>query len=160
MATYGDSGGEYPYTNQKRKKLRYDIIEKVIDFAQLPVTTGTYGKSGYSTTAWASGDVLQTIGIRAGETVLGVQPEILTKSVDSGDSIDIGYGDDADRWGRYNLSDHEGMKTVRSANVQLPDYFFEPVYFSSADTIDITINKAAIEGKIKLYVYVLKKDRI
>jgi len=159
MATYGDAGGEYPYKQQKEEKKVWAVITKIVDFAQLPITSGNIDSSGYATTAFASGDVLQMIGIKANETVMGVQVEILTKSVDAGDSIDVGYGGDTDRWGRYDLSSDVGLKEVNSDGAQIPDMFFEPVTFSSADTIDLIINKAALAGKIKLTVYILKPNR-
>ena len=35
----------------------------------------------------------------------------------------------------------------------------EPVYFSSSDTIDVTIDRAALQGKIRLIVHLLEDDR-
>lgn len=165
MATYGDSAREYPYGVQRRRKQKYSLLTRVIDFANnLPVTGGDWKSSSEqgsykATTAWAAGDVLQAVRIRAGQTVLGVQVEILTKSADVGDSIDIGYGSDTDRWGRFDLSDSVGVKDSRTDAAQIADYFYEPTYFSAADTIDIIVNKAVIQGKIRLIVHLLEDDR-
>jgi hypothetical protein len=163
MATYGDSAREYPYGVQRRKKQKYSLYTRVIDFTNnLPVTQGSWDAdigSMKGTTAWAAGDVLQTVRIRSGQTVLGVQVEILTRSADSGDSITIGYGNDTDRWGRFKLNDSTGVKDTRTDAAQIADYFYEPTYFSSADTIDIIINKAALQGKIRLIVHLLEDDR-
>jgi len=155
MATYGDTAQEYPYKVEKRRKQKYSLITRVIDLTNnLPVTD-----AAGTTTAWAAGDVLEAIGIRAGQTVLGVQLEILTKSGDSGDVVDIGYGSDAVRWGRFNLSDSTGVKDTLSHSVMIEDIFLQPLYFAAKDTIDITIRKAAIQGKIRLIVHVLEDDR-
>jgi hypothetical protein len=157
MATYNK---HYPYTNVRRKKQKYSLLEKVVDFGKLPITSGKWPHPGAATTAWAAGDVLQFLQVRAGQTVLGVQVEILTPSTDSGDTIDIGYGDDTVRWGRVNLSESSGVKSypVTDSDVALQN-FGEPLYFSSADTIDLIINKAVIQGRIRLIVHILEDDR-
>ena len=90
---------------------------------------------------------------------MGVQLDLLSKSPDIGDSIDVGYGDDTNRWGRFDLSKNTGIKNINSDGAQIPDMFFEPIYFDSRDTIDIIINKAVIQGKIKLIVHLLQDDR-
>jgi hypothetical protein len=159
MATYGNTPSEYPYNPQKRRKQKYSLFTRVVDFSHLPVTAGDWRSDGKTTTAWAAGDILQTLQIRPKQTVLGVQVEILTKSQDSGDTIDIGYGSDTGRWGRYNLNGSVGVKNTYTNASQLPDIFTEPLYFASADTIDIKINKAALQGKIRLIVHLLEDDR-
>jgi hypothetical protein len=160
MATYGDSAKEYPYGPQRRRLQRYSLYTRVIDFTNnLPITSGQFKGQGVATTAWAAADVLQAVRIRPGQTVLGVQVEVLTRSADSGDSITIGYGDDTDRWGRFNLNDSTGVKDTRTDKAQLSDYFLEPTYFASADTIDIIINKAALQGKIRLIIHLLEDNR-
>jgi hypothetical protein len=141
MATYGDSAREYPYGVQRRRKQKYSLFTRVIDFTNnLPVTQGSWdsdiGKMK-GTTAWAVADVLQAVRVRAGQTVLGVQVEILTQSQDSGDSIDVGYGSETSRWGRFNLNQAAGVLNARTDKTQNADYFMEPLYFSSSDTIDI-----------------------
>ncbi len=168
MATYGDSAREYPYSPPKRRKQKYSLVTRVIDFDNKPITSGGWvGHSlpaNTSTTAWAATDVLQVIQIRAGQTVLGVQLEILRKSVDKFDLIQIGYGTDADRWGVYNLSRTAEMKDYPLADGEQQDGYQipglgEPVYFSTSDTIDIVINRAALAGKIRLIVHLLEDDR-
>ena len=165
MATYGDTAREYPYGIQRPKKQKYSLLTRVIDFTNnLPVTQGDWqalpeNGNMKGTTAWAAGDVLQAVRIRPGQTVLGVQVEILTRSLDTGDVITVGYGDETDRWGRYNLSDSAVVKDTNTHKAQLPDLFWEPKYFSSVDTIDIIIAKAALQGKIRLIVHLLEDDR-
>jgi hypothetical protein len=135
----------------------------VIDFTNnLPITQGSFD-SGVGnmkgTTAWAAGDVLQIMNVRPGQTVMGVQVEILTPSQDALDSIDIGYGSDTARWGRYLLNEGAGQKNDTTAKMQVPEDFVQPLYFSSRDTIDITVNRAALQGKIRLIVHLLEDDR-
>jgi hypothetical protein len=183
MATYGDGPGEYPYKPTKRKKQKYSMVTRVIDFTNnLPIISGTI-QSGKQTEAWAASDVLEAIRIKAGQTVLGVQVEILTRSTDSGDIIDVGYvsstiDNSSWRWGRYNLSYgapgddptminypsnvNEGLinpLTAAYGPPVLPEQFVEPLYFASTDTIDITIRKAAVQGRIRLIVHLLEDDR-
>lgn len=158
MATYD---GKYSHTSQKRLPKTYVLLERVIDFAQKPITSGEKGKSGSSTTAWAAGDVLKAIKVKAGSIVLGVQVEIQTPSSDSGDYIKVGYGSDTDRWGRYNLNQAAGPinypATSHKDNVGVG--FGEPHIFVTADTVDVVIDKAAIQGKVRLIVHVLEPDR-
>jgi hypothetical protein len=176
MATYGDAPAEYPYSPPKRKKQKYSLMTRVIDFTNnLPITSGKWNQTGNATTAWAVNDVLQVLRVRAGQTVLGVQVEILTYSSDSGDFIDVGYGSDANRWGRVDL--YRSSPATRSRTMQIfpdpqtrmtedSDYmknnfglYGSPMYFSSGDSIDITIGKAAVQGKIRLIVHLLEDDR-
>ena len=165
MATYGDSASEYPYNPQKRRKQKYSLYTRVVDFTnKLPVTSHAPGNEGFATTAWAAADVLEVFKIRTGQTVLGVQLEILTSSADKADIIQIGYGTDPNRWGTYNLSKGANIKDYPYAEGVMRDatavpIFVEPLYFSSADSIDITINRAAIQGKIRLIVHLLEDDR-
>ena len=165
MATYGDSASEYPYKPlQKKRKQKYSLLTRVINFANLPVTSSYVGNEKFATTAWAAADVLEAIKIRAGVTVMAVQVEVLTYSPDSGDSIDVGYGSDPDRWGRINLygtvvDTNQEPRNEYAQMSMIPETFWEPLYFSSADTIDITVNKAAIQGKIRLIVHILEDDR-
>jgi hypothetical protein len=165
MATYGDSASEYPYKPlQKKRKQKYSIITRVINFANLPVTSSYVDNERFATTAWAAGDVLEAVKIRAGQTVLAVQMELLTHSTDAGDIIDIGYGDDTDRWGRYSLkgdavTTNENVKNTYTSISFPPDEWWNPLYFSASDSIDITVGKAAIQGKIRLIVHLLEDDR-
>jgi hypothetical protein len=156
------------------------MVTRVVDFTNnLPITSGnkTYEggtPSGGATTAWAASDVLQLIHIRAGQTVLHVQVEILTRSADPYDNFQVGYGSDADRWGQYNLYGTTGVSTASFVGIKSdsgtddavdeflqhrPDVPMDPLYFSSADTIDITILRAAIQGKIRIIVHLLEDDR-
>lgn len=184
-AIYGDNPREYPYSPQKRKKQKYTMITRVVDFTtNLPITSGGYvdtANASSNTTAWAAGDVLQTVRIRAGQTVLAVQIEVMTPSTDTGDWIQIGFGSDTDRWGKVDLFLAKGQSAANKllAGVKnfIPDkqyahvtnklqqfieggsMFGSPFYFATADTIDIYIGKAVIQGKIRIIVHLTEDDR-
>lgn len=159
MATYNV---EYRYNPARRKKQRYALMERVVDFSKAPTTPGT----STLTTAWAANDVLEAVQIRAGQTVLGVQVEIMELSGTANAKLKIGYGDDDDYWGFYDFS-QKGVQTtgVKNEGVggvdadSLIRNFGTPVYFSSKDTVDITINKAITNGRVRLIVHLLEDDR-
>lgn len=185
MATYGDNPREYPYSPQKRKKQKYTMITRVVDFTtNLPITSGGYvdtASASSNTTAWAAADVLQAVHIRAGQTVLAVQIEVMTPSTDSGDWITVGYGSDAARWGKIDLFLAKGQSAANKLLAGVKNFepdrlnahitnklqqlieggsmFGSPYYFASSDTIDIYIGKAVIQGKIRLIVHLLEDDR-
>jgi hypothetical protein len=157
MATYRS---EYKWNPPRRKKQRYALIERVVDFSKLPVTAGTPESLGSTvTTAWADGDVLQAIAIRAGQTVLGVRVELITPSVDSGDRITIGYGTKPSYWGTYNLYKFHNQANRTGWRDESKFHQADPLYFSSADTIDITVKKAALVGKVRILIHILEDDR-
>lgn len=165
MATYNK---EYRYNPPRRKKQRYALVERVVDFSKAPVTAGVPDQPNSSniTTAWAAGDILQAIAIRAGQTVLGVEFELLTRSTTSNANIRVGYGSDNDYWGKYDISKEPANNKLERASSnrfgQAADQnlnFGQPLYFSSADTIDIVINKAITAGRIRLIVHLVEDDR-
>ena len=166
MATYNR---HYRWNPPRRKKQRYALVERVVDFSKAPVTAGMVDagqpNSSEVTTAWASGDVLEAIQIRAGQTVLGVEFELIKLSEDSNATARIGYGDDNDYWGIIHLSTDKQYAAGRaSASAVDRDRdtqrnFGRPLYFSSADTIDITLNSAITQGKIRLIVHLVEDDR-
>ena len=67
MATYNK---EYQYSPQKRRKQKYSMIQRVIDFSVAPVVSGQLNETGYATKAWAIGDVLQAIKIKPNSSFL------------------------------------------------------------------------------------------
>lgn len=158
MTTYNS---EYYWRPARRKKQRYALIQRVIDFSQAPVTD----KNG-STTAWASGDVLEAIGIKAGQTVLGVQFEIIERTSTANAVIKVGYGSGTAFWGQYKISkpansdfgfannDFDG-----SSHEALMLNFGNPIYFAAKDTIDVKINQALTNGRFRLVAHILEDDR-
>lgn len=179
MATYGDNPREYPHLSQRYRKQKYSLIQRVVDFANLPITGGNKdhkagGASGRATTAWAAGDVLEFIGVRAGQTVLGITVDVIEPSGDSGDWVEIGFEatGQAARWGRVSLyqevraddqmlpfADHLVQAKATAVLNKSAGMFGAPYYFTSKDTIDLTIGKAALVGKIRVVVHILEDDR-
>lgn len=161
MTTYNK---EFKWNPARRKKQRYALVERVVDFSKLPWTSGV-DASNPQTTAWAAGDVLEAIHVRAGQTVLGVQIEIMTKGNVTLSKLKVGYGDDATFWGQYAFGPiNESSTGVKNEGTGMKHdavikNFGHPLYFSSADTIDITINKAITAGKIRLIVHLTEDDR-
>jgi len=163
MATYGK---QYRYNPPRRKKQRYALVERVIDFTNnLPETAGSIdgrvaNKGSAITTAWAADDVLQVMAIRAGQTILDVELEILVASADSGDRILVGYGDSLSQWGEYILT-RAGAEDNATTGIRnsAGRHQSGPVYFGTPDTLDIVIKKAVIQGKIRLIVHLLEDDR-
>lgn len=163
MATYSK---EYYRNPARRKKQRYALMERVIDFNHKPMMDVFANKEG----AWKANDVLEVIRIRKGQTVLGVQVEVLKTSTVSHARIKVGYGDKDDFWGMYDLDKTKklaasittGYKsnvpagTVHTANMHS---FGRPLYFSSADTVDITMTKALTNGRVRIVVHLLEDDR-
>lgn len=150
MTTYN---AEYYYNPPRRKKQRYALIERVIDFEKLPVVD----RHG-NTVAWKKNDVLQAMTIRAGQTVLGVRLEILRGSPDIGDRISLGYGTVSNYWGDYIISKNK-IEGNLGYKVEAQGHASPPLYFSSTDTLDIIIGKAALQGKIRIIAHVLEDDR-
>lgn len=157
MATY--TGRHFPYSHPKRKKQKYSLMTAVVDLSKAPVTSGTAGKDGAGTKAWAAGDVLQLFYIRAGQTVLGVQFELLESGTAKA-GVDIGYGSDTDRWGRFAIDNTTiGVVNSISHDAQINEPFIEPLYFASADTLDVKIWGTPTTGKFRLIVHLLEDDR-
>lgn len=159
MATYNV---EYNWNPPRSKKQKYALWERVVDFSNAPRTPGTKTL----TTAWAAGDVLEAVNIRAGQTVLGVQVEIMEMSGTANAWIEVGFGDDTDFWGKYNI----GTVNTNSLGVKYDGVdggsgdnmirnFGNPVYFSAKDSVDIKINKAITSGKVRIIVHLLEDDR-
>jgi hypothetical protein len=164
MATYNK---EYRWNPPRRKKQRYALVERVVDFSKAPVTAGMMADDGIGTvvtTAWASGDILEAIQIRAGQTVMGVEFELIKRAEDANAIVKIGYGSDDDYWGIYQIAPGKPIKERAQAKVvgsHKDDQrnFGNPLYFASADTIDIKLNSAITTGRIRLIVHLLEDDR-
>jgi len=117
-------------------------IKNIADFSQQTMNAG-------------DGDVGQVIPIPAGTTVLYATALPLTDG--AGDlpatntSIDVGYGGNVDQWG-------DGLSMAAS---QYGTALFAPVYFASADTVDIvaTVDGADVDidsGRVEITAYCIK----
>jgi len=152
MTTYSK---EYGYNPPRRKKQRYALIERVIDFSKTPWTSGT-DSSNKLETAWADGDKLKAIHIRAGQTVLGVQAEIMEAGT-NGKIVKIGDSTYVSRFGAVYFKtkgeNQTGIQTSVLSN------FGNPVYYSSADDITLTLDGVIAAGKIRFIVHLTEDDR-
>lgn len=78
-----------------------------------------------------NGDVGKVLNIPAGTTVLSAWGRIITPETASG-TVDLGYGGSVNAWGNALAVDAAAGSIVGATNN------FVPIYFASADTIDIT----------------------
>jgi len=76
-----------------------------------------------------NGDVAQVINIPAGTTVITCWLRIITAETTNG-TVDLGYGGVVNKWG-------DALAVDSAAGTVLGALTYSPVYFSSADTIDI-----------------------
>lgn len=164
MATYN---GGYTYSKVRRRKKQYSLLERVIDFSKKPIdgTTGDLFKT------WATGDVLEVFGIREGQSVLGVECEIIEQGTNK-TWLEIGDGYFSARYGTVEFKKRgEGNGTgwandhADTLNASQPGMlgaernFGVPVKYATADTIDVTLHGTITSGKIRLVVHVLEDDR-
>lgn len=155
MATY--DMGQYRVNPQRKARKVFKAISRVIDFNIDPVTDGAGG-----TTTWAVGDVVELIGLRAGTTVLGIDVELMKRCLPAGARVQIGYGDDTDRWGTWEIDGTTlGQLDPESDKKQGGVYNnFAPLTLTNADTIDMVLfNKIMTAGRVKLTAYVLEDAR-
>ena len=105
---------------------RITPVKNIVDFSKQPLDAG-------------EDDVAQAIAIPANVTVLFCS--VLPVADGDGNlagtnaTVDIGYGGDADAWGAGIVLDTKEYN-VASTGGAAPTY--NPVYFASADTIDLT----------------------
>ena len=96
----------------------------------------------------ASGDVAQAMNIEAGCTVLTAWARVITAD-SGGGTISLGYGGAASKWGSG------GAVSAADADVLGS---FDPAYFASDDTIDITVSTAALTtAKLEVCALVVKQ---
>ena len=149
MATYdmGKWRGN-PQISAPKKFLEY---ERVLDLSAPPYA----GREELGTTAWAVGDVVELIGIRSNQIVLGVWCEVLIAAAPSGSRIQIGYGSETNRWGTYSV-DSTGLKTSDDIEGGIENIGFTPFKFTASDTIDVVLfNQVMTAGKIRITALLL-----
>jgi hypothetical protein len=153
---------QYTAAPQKRKKMKLSLFEKTIDFSKVP-NPSSFGR----TLAWASGDVIEFMGLRPGWIVVGFTAEVVkptTSESKSGHTItvldtfsnSIGWfrtGNDGIT-GRiveyYGKDSGSGMEN---------GLFFSPIEAYISDTIDLKISHAFTTGRIKITLYIMEEDR-
>jgi len=149
--------GQWKQNPQRKARKVFKAISRVLDFNIDPITD-----AAGTTVTWAVGDIVQLIGVRAGDTVLGIDIEILKRCFPAAARIQVGYGSDADRWGTWKVDGTTlGQLDPESDNKQGGvTNNFAPLVFSSSDTIDVTLfDQIMTAGRIKLTVYVLENTR-
>jgi len=148
MATY--NMGQWKQCPQRKVKQKLSTITRTIDFAIQPISSGFAA-------AWAAGDIIELIGIRAGQIVLGVTVDIKKKLV--GGRFEVGDGTHRGRWGSYNMGT-EGVIDPHSGVVEGNDQYFFPHTYASSDTIDIRIQSATpTSGRAQISVHIIEDDR-
>lgn len=149
MATY--NMGQWKQSPQKKAKKQFSVITRTLDFAIQPIA------SVKTAAAWAGGDIIELIGIRAGQIVLGVTVDIKTKLV--GGRFEIGDGTRRGRWGSYNM-DTTGVIDPHDDSVEGNDQYFFPHLYSASDTIDVRIQSATpTSGRAEISVYIIEDNR-
>lgn len=150
MATY--NMGEWPHSPQKKIKQKFSVVTRTIDF-RVPPTEG----STYTITAWAANDIIEFIGIRAGQTVLGLTVDV--KETLAGGRFEIGDGTWRGRWGSYNM-DIAGPIDPHSGKVEGNEQYLFPHTYTTNDTIDIRIQSGTpTSGRAKICVYLVEDAR-
>lgn len=130
----------------KRKKTSFAVYEATVDFGAPPKIHSAY--------TYQINDVIQAVPIKAGQTVLGVQVVVDTACATAGAKIKVGYGDDMGRFGAFAITSAGSIDHATKEGGL--DQNFAPLYFATADTIDVTVySKAISSGKVKLNVFVL-----
>jgi len=164
MATYN---GGYFHTQVRRRKQKYSLLERVIDFSKKPV----YGTTGNLEKTWADSDVLEVFGVRAGQWVLGVSCEIIEQGTNK-TGLKVGDGTFPARYGiiEFNqrgsgngtgwVNDHaDTLNSTQPGMVGAESNFGVPVHYATADTIDLTLDGTITKGKIRLVLHILEDDR-
>lgn len=168
MATY--KSGQFPYCVAKRRKQRFVQLEKVFDLSNKPYVSGTS-----NTKSWAAKDVLQAFDIRAGQTVLGAQVEILEpSSKTTTQKILIGitkfpglYGGFDLGAGAYSGTTIQGYEAKQISWINNMDIeqkaanlpFWKPYRFNSKGTINLTMGAAFTSGRFRVVLHIMEEDR-
>jgi hypothetical protein len=143
MATYTQA--YYPEIRQYKKHKKISVIEKVVNLGgDYPARRLRDGLTDYETgVPYALNDVIEVIGLRAGTTVLDIEVELLTVAgIYEGAHIDIGDGNDTDRYGRYDVQNSGSTGIIYAEEVLQEGRLggrFHPYRYASADTIDVKI---------------------
>ena len=140
-------------------------------------TDGTYG-SAWNTTKrslekleiWRNGisfttlsaslnDVYTALLIPADTWILHAWLRVVTACA-TGVSADLGYGSDTDKWGQFLKLTATGIISGQHQEATgggiIERGVNEPFHFSSDDTIDIKLNKAATSGVVEVCAMVVR----
>lgn len=150
MTTYAMSSYDAPPQHKRKKRLV--AVEKTLDF-HLGPRDATFNKRG----SWAAGDIIEAIGVRADQILVGLTAEVIkptTTAALSGHHISVQDPD-----GRVLAYFQTGVEATTGGISENYDLFFQPVQFGSSDTIDAVISAAFTTGVVKLTAYILEEDR-
>lgn len=113
----------------------------------------------FTTLSAAINDVFQAITIRADTWVLHAWLRVATACA-TGVSADLGYGSDTDKWGQFLKLSATGVISAQHQEATgggiIERGTNEPFHFSSDDTIDIKLNKAATYGVVDVCVWIVR----
>jgi hypothetical protein len=127
MATYNFTNGSISGQAKQRTRAATEnevyIIRNICDFSKQTLDV-------------SESDIAQCLAIPAGTTVINAWCRIITAE-GTGAALDFGYGDDADYWGNSLSMSSTGC--VGGAITGNKD----PIYFASADTLDLAADGAA-----------------
>lgn len=164
MATY--TMKQYNAAPQHKKKMKHVMVEKTLDFALTPVND--YGAH----VAWAAGDIIEAIGVRAGQIFMGLTAEVVkptTTAGDSGHTIEVLGADETQTyaWFRTGLEapSYQGTTYLYpfyppSSTAGMPGgLFFQPIEIPVRTTLNVKISHAFTTGIIKIVVHFLEEDR-
>jgi len=112
----------------------------------------------FATLAAAINDVYQMLQIPADTWILHSWLRVLA-ACGTGVSGDLGYGTDTDKWGQFlslnTVQVISGQHQESSGGI-IERGIAEPFHFSSADTIDLKLNKAATAGRVDVCAMVVR----
>ena len=113
----------------------------------------------FATLSAAINDVFQGLQIRADTWVFHSWIRVTTACA-AGVNGDLGYGTDADKWGQFlpltTVGVISGQHQESSGAGIIERGVNEPIHFSSDDTIDVVMNKAATSGVIEVCAMVVR----
>jgi len=113
----------------------------------------------FGTLSAAINDVFQALQIPADTWVLHAWLRVIT-ACGTGVSADLGYGTDADKWGQFltlnTVQVISGQHQESSGAGIIERGVNAPFHFTSGDTIDIVLNKAATVGKVDVCAMVIR----
>lgn len=148
MATYTDSIGfdkgtaSFPYGGHPRGT----FIEVDLDFAAI-----TAARTAAGATALTDGDVMEVIQLPAKTAVLAVGLDVTTAE---GGTCTVDVGDGADADGYLDGVDANAVASYSHLDSATLGYAAGK-YYSSADTIDLTMVNAMDAAVVRLWAYVV-----
>ncbi|KKN27453.1 hypothetical protein LCGC14_0864690 [marine sediment metagenome] len=137
--TYGSA-----WNTSKRSLVRFEIWRNQISFTTLSASIN---------------DVFQAIQVPADTWIMHAWLRVITACA-TGVNGDLGYGSDPDKWGQFLKLTATGVISGQhqesSGGGIVERGVNEPFHFSSDDTIDLKLNKAATSGVVEVCALALR----